>query len=57
MVHFKGGGVEVEGGSATMTKSMRKRTAVARCEARVEAAACSKVRVEDGRWRRRHGGF
>jgi hypothetical protein len=57
MVHFKGGGVEVEGGSATMTKSMRKRTAVARCEAGVEATARSKVRVEDGRWRRRHGGF
>jgi hypothetical protein len=57
MVHFKGGGVEVEGGSATMTKSMRKRTAVARCEARVEATARSKVRVKDGRWRRRHGGF
>jgi hypothetical protein len=60
----EGGGVEVDNGGATMTKSLRKRTAVARSEAGVEAAACSTVgdeatacsraRIEDGRWR---GGF
>jgi hypothetical protein len=59
----EGGGVEVDGGSVTRTKSLRKRMAVACSEARVEstvcsrardeAAACSGARIEDGRWRRR----
>jgi hypothetical protein len=66
VVHSEGGEAEVDGGSATMTKSLRKRTAAARFEAGVEAAACSGAgdeaaacfgaRIEDGRWRR-HGGF
>jgi hypothetical protein len=63
----EGGGVEVDDGSVTMTKSLRKRAAVARSEAEVEAAACSRardkaaacsrVRTKDGRWQWRHGGF
>jgi hypothetical protein len=61
----KGGGVEVDGDSVIMIKSLRKTTAAARSEARVEAAACSGVRdeatvcskagIEDGR--RWCGGF
>jgi hypothetical protein len=56
----KGGGVEVDGGNVTMTKSLRKRTTVARSEAGVESAACSRAgdeaaaccgaRTENGRW-------
>jgi hypothetical protein len=45
----KGGGVEVDGGSVTMTKSLRKRT-VARSEAGVEAMTCSGAGIKDGRW-------
>jgi hypothetical protein len=41
VARFKGGRVKVDGGSVTMTKSLRKRTAVACFEARVEAAVCS----------------
>jgi hypothetical protein len=54
----EGGGVEVDLGSATMTKSLRKRTVAARSEAGVkvatcfgaedEAAACSEVGIENG---------
>jgi hypothetical protein len=61
-VKSEGGRVEVDNGSVTMTKSLRKRTAVARSEAGVkvaacseagdEAAACSGAEIEDGRWRR-----
>jgi hypothetical protein len=46
---------------------LRKRTVVARSEARVkevacsgagdEAAACSEANIEDGRWRRQHDSF
>jgi hypothetical protein len=56
----KGGRVEVDGGSATMTKSLRKRMAAARSEVGVEAetcsgdgeevATCSGARIMDGRW-------
>jgi hypothetical protein len=63
----EGGGVEVDGGSVTMTKSLRKRTVAARSEGRVEAAACSGdgdevaacsgVGIMDGGWRQRHSGF
>jgi hypothetical protein len=41
MAHPEGGGVEVDGGSAIMTKSLRKRMAMARFEAGVKAVACS----------------
>jgi hypothetical protein len=51
----------------TMTKSLRKRMAMACSEAEVEAAACSRAtdeaaacfgaRIKDGRWRRQCGGF
>jgi hypothetical protein len=37
----EGGGVEVDGGSTTMTKSLRKRTATTCSDAEVEATACS----------------
>jgi hypothetical protein len=57
VAYSDGGGVEVDSGSAIMTKSLRKRMVVARPEAGVEAAACSGTGVEDGRWRRRHSGF
>jgi hypothetical protein len=36
----KGDGVEVDNGNVTMTKSLRKRTAVACSEAGVKVAAC-----------------
>jgi hypothetical protein len=39
----KGGGVEVNGSSMTMTKSLRKTTTVTCCEAGDEAAACSRA--------------
>jgi hypothetical protein len=62
----RGGGVKVDDVSTIMIKSLKKRTAAARSEATVElvvcsgagdeAAACSRVEIEDGRWRR-HGGF
>jgi hypothetical protein len=67
VAHSKGGGVEVDLGSAIMTKSLRKRTVAARSEAGVEvaacfgaedeAAACSEVGIENSSWWRRHGGF
>jgi hypothetical protein len=63
----EGGGVEVDSASVTMTSSLRKRTAVARSEAEVEAAACSRAGdeatalsgagIEDGRWWWWHSGF
>jgi hypothetical protein len=63
----KGGVVEVDSGSVTVTKSLRKRTVAARSEAGVkaaacsgagdEAAACSGAGIEDGWWHRRHDNF
>jgi hypothetical protein len=63
----EGGGVEVDGGSAIMTKSLMKRMAVTHFEAVVEAVACSgagdeattcsKAGIKDGRWRWQRGGF
>jgi hypothetical protein len=65
--HIEGGRVEVDGDSMIMTKSLRKRTTVARSEAGVEAAACSgardeatacsRARIEDGRRWWSHGNF
>jgi hypothetical protein len=62
VVRSKGGRVEVDGYSVIMTKSLRKRMATSRSEAvfeaaacsgaRDKAAACSRARIEDGRWRR-----
>jgi hypothetical protein len=52
MACSEGGGVEIDGGSATMTKSLRKRTTAAQSEAGVEAVACSGARIGDGRWQR-----
>jgi hypothetical protein len=50
--------VEDDGSSsATMTKSLRKRTTVAHSKAGVEVATCSGAGIEDSRWRKRHGGF
>jgi hypothetical protein len=59
-VHSEGGGVEVDSGSTSMTKSLRKRMAVACSEAGIEAVACSRARdeavacfgagIEDSRW-------
>jgi hypothetical protein len=50
--------VEDDGSSsATMTKSLRKRTTVAHSKAGVEVAACSRAGIEDSRWWKRHGGF
>jgi hypothetical protein len=67
VAHSKGGGVEVDNGSATMTKSLRKRMVAARSEAGVEVAACSRAGdeatvcsgagIEDGRWWWWRGGF
>jgi hypothetical protein len=67
VAHSEGGEVEVNGDSATMTKSLRKRTTVARSEVGVEAAACSRdedevavcsgAGIKDGRWRQRCGGW
>jgi hypothetical protein len=66
-VRSEGDGVEVDGGSVTMTKSLRKRTAAARSEARVKAATCSGVgdevamcsgaEIEDNKWRRWSSSF
>jgi hypothetical protein len=66
-VRSEGGGVEVDGGSAIMTKSLRKRMAVARSKVKVEAAvcsgagdeaaACSEAGIEDDRWQRQHDNF
>jgi hypothetical protein len=39
--HSEGGRVEVDDDSVTMTRSLRKRTAVACSEGGVEAAVCS----------------
>jgi hypothetical protein len=41
MAHPEGGGVKVDGGSTIMTKSLRKRMAMARFEAGVKAVVCS----------------
>jgi hypothetical protein len=41
----------------TMTKSLRKRTVVARSEGGVEVAACSGAGIVDGRWRRWRNSF
>jgi hypothetical protein len=51
MVRSVGGGDEVDSGSATMTKSLRKRMAVACFGAGDEVAACSGSEIKDGRWR------
>jgi hypothetical protein len=58
---FEGGRVMVDDGGATMTKSLRKRTATTHFEGGVkvaafsgdgnEAAACSWVEIVDDRWR------
>jgi hypothetical protein len=66
-VRSEGGGVEVNGGSVTMTKSLTKRMVAARSEAGDkeaacsrggdEASTCSRVGIEDDRWRQRRGGF
>jgi hypothetical protein len=63
----KGGGVVVDSGGVTMTRSLRKGTAVPRSEARVKAAGCSRagdeamacsgVGIKDGRWQWRYSGF
>jgi hypothetical protein len=63
----EGGGVEVDDGSAIMTKSLRKGMTATCSEVGVEAAACSRVGdevmvcsragIEDDRCWRRHGGF
>jgi hypothetical protein len=42
----KGGRVEVQGGSVTMTKSLRKRTVAAHSEAGVKVVVCYRVRDE-----------
>jgi hypothetical protein len=67
VVCSEGGGVEVDGSSTTMTKSLRKRMAAAHSEAGVEAVVCSRAGdeaavcsgagIEDGRWRRWRGSF
>jgi hypothetical protein len=64
---FVGGRVKVNGGSTTMTKTLRKRMSAACSEGGVKAAvcskdggmaaACSRVRIMDGRWRWRYSGF
>jgi hypothetical protein len=64
---FEGGRVEVNSGSVTMTKSLRKRTAAACSEAEVEVAGCSRAGdkpvacsgagIEDNRWQRQCGSF
>jgi hypothetical protein len=48
----EGGRVKVDGGSATMTKSLRKRMAAACSEIGVEAAACSGAEIKDDWWQR-----
>jgi hypothetical protein len=63
----EGGGVEVNGGSTTMTKSLMKRIAAACSEAEVEVVAssrvgdkkmaCSNAEIKEDRWRQWHGGF
>jgi hypothetical protein len=53
----KGDGVEVDNGNVTMTKSLRKRMAVACSEAGVKVVACSWAGIEDARWRRQRNGF
>jgi hypothetical protein len=67
VVRSKGGGVEVDGGSTTMTKSLRKRMTTTCSEAGVkaavcsgagdEAAACSWATIEDDRWQWQRGDF
>jgi hypothetical protein len=67
VMHSEGGRVEVNGGSVTMTKSLKKRTTVAHFEAGVEATACPGARdevvacsgagIEGDRWRQRCGSF
>jgi hypothetical protein len=63
----EGGGVKVNGGGTTMTKSLRMRTVAACSEAGVETTACSGARdeavvcygagIKDGKWWRRCGDF
>jgi hypothetical protein len=57
VVHSEGGGVEVDSGSMTMTKSLRKRTVEACSKAGVEVTVCSGAGIEDGRWRWRRDSF
>jgi hypothetical protein len=67
VAHSKGGRVEVDSGSVTLTKSLRKRPAAACSEAGVEAAACPGAGdevavcfvagIKDGRWRQWRGSF
>jgi hypothetical protein len=57
MACSEGGRVKVNSGSVTMMKSLRKRTAAARSEVKVEAAECSRVGIEDGRSRQWRDGF
>jgi hypothetical protein len=63
---FEGGRAEFNDGGVTMTKSLRKRTVVARSETGVDAATCSeagdevaawsRARIGGDMWRRRHDG-
>jgi hypothetical protein len=54
----EGGGVEVDGGSVTMTKRLWKRTVAAVCSgAGDEAVACSGAGIEDSRWLQRRSTF
>jgi hypothetical protein len=65
--YSEGGRADVDSGSTTMTKSLRKSMMAACSEASVEAAACSgagdeavassEAGIEDGRWWRRRGNF
>jgi hypothetical protein len=48
----EGGRVEFDDGGVTMTKSLRKRTAVARSETGVDAATCSEAGDEVAAWSR-----
>jgi hypothetical protein len=57
---FEGGGVKVDSGGTTMTKSLKKSMAATRSKvgaevvvcsrARDEAAVCSRAGIKDGRW-------
>jgi hypothetical protein len=68
VVRSEGSGVEVDGGGTLRgrqgqgrwqwrTNGLRKKMAVARSEAGVEAAACSRAGIENDRWRHRHDSF
>jgi hypothetical protein len=64
---FEGGRVEVDSGSATMTKSLRKWTVAACSKAEVEVVGCSRARdkpvacsgagIKDSRWQWQCGNF